>query len=95
MSNLTLYTSGTILSLSTSVAGGTFVSFGSQVCTVLDIVNDTGADLEYRRGGAGDTVKIQSGTGRKVYGISNADQISLRRVDVSNTPVTVKAEALE
>lgn len=88
------YSSVTIVSAATSAtAGATATAFGSQACTGLDIVNNSTVDIEYQRGGAGLFMTISAGTSRMVTGITNASQISIRRVDQAATAVTIKAEA--
>lgn len=89
-------TSGTvtILALSTAASGATYTPFGSQACVALDIVNNTGTTIEYRRGGAGTAMQIPTGAARMVIGITNANQIDVRRTDTSNTQVTLQAEAI-
>lgn len=88
------FISATILSLQTATTGTNFQAFASQACTRLDILNFSGVDVEYRRGGAGNTVRIPNNSGRLVVAIANANEISVRRVDQSNTQVTVQAEAI-
>lgn len=85
--------SGTVLGLTTSATGATYTAFGSQACTGLDVVNNTGTTIEYRRGGAGTAMQIPTGTARMVIGITNANQVDVRRTDTSNTQVTLQAEA--
>lgn len=85
--------SGTITSAQTAAIGSNWGTFNSAVCDQLDIVNNTGTTIEYRRGGAGSTMQIRDGSSRLVIGITNANQIDVRRVDQSNTQVTVSAEA--
>lgn len=85
---------GTILSAQTAATGTNWTAFASQACTVLDLQNFTGTAIEYRRGGAGTAFRIPDGGQRRIVGIANADEISVRRVDTSNTQVTVAAEAL-
>lgn len=85
--------SGTILALTTAATGANFTAFAAQACVALDIVNNTGVTIEYRRGGAGTAMQIPSGAARMVIGITNANQIDVRRTDASNTPVTLQAEA--
>jgi len=82
-----------ITGVATSGAGSTYVTFPDQPCTLLDIVNSTGVDLEYRRGGGGSSMPILAGTSRLIGGITNASQIGVRRLDVAVTPVNVPAEA--
>ncbi len=89
-------TSVTIMTIQTNATGANWTAFASQACTQLDIVNDasTAVDIEYRRNGAGNTMRIAAGAGRLIAGITNANQISIRRVDQSNTQVTLNAEAI-
>ncbi|ANJ65283.1 hypothetical protein REXELLA_55 [Erwinia phage vB_EamP_Rexella] len=88
------YSAVTILSVATSAsAGATATVFGAQACTGLDIVNSSNVDIEYQRGGAGQFMTISAGTSRLVTGITNANQIGVRRVDQVATAVTIKAEA--
>lgn len=87
------YSAVTILSAVTSTTAGTPVLFGDNACSALDITNNTGVDIEYRRNATGLYMPIASGSSRLVTGITNANQIGIRRVDQSTTAVTVKAEA--
>lgn len=83
-----------ILTVQTAAIGTNWTAFGSQACAALDIVNETGTVIEYRRDGAGSAMPIGISVSRLVTGITNANQISVRRRDTSNTQVTVTAEAL-
>lgn len=85
------YTSGAIISAS---AGSSWGTYANQACRSLDIVNTTGTDIEYRRGGAGLSIKIPNDSAREILGITNANQISVRRVDLVGTTVSVTAEWL-
>lgn len=87
-------TSVTILNLTTAAIGSNWTAFASQSCNALDIVNNTPAAIEYRRGGSGSSMQITSGAGRIVVGITNANQIEVRRVDQLDTQVIVQAEAI-
>jgi hypothetical protein len=89
-----LAVSATILTLTTAATGTNWTAFGSSVCDALDLTNSTSVAIEYRRGGAGNGMQVLSGASRLIVGISNANQIEVRRVDTSNTQVTVQAEAL-
>lgn len=88
--------SATIVSLATNAAGATFNTFAAQSCTALNIVNTqpTAVDLEVRRGGAGSTIVVPAGSSYMFVGITNASDLQVRRLDVSNTPVTFTGEAL-
>lgn len=86
------YSAVTILSLTTSTTGATFVAFGALACTSLDLVNVSAVDVEYQRGGAGATMTVPAGSSRLIQGITNANQIGVRRSDNNNAQVVVKAE---
>lgn len=88
------YQNATIMTAATAGSGTGWTAFSSQACSVLDISNVTGADIEYRRNATGSAMRIPDGGSRMVVGITNASQIEVRRVDLSTTPVTVTAEAL-
>lgn len=89
-----VYSSVTVITAPTStVTGTTYVPFGNVPCAFIDIVNHTGADIEYRRNGAGEFITIPTGQSRIVEGITNANQVAVRRKDSSLTQVTVRAEA--
>lgn len=86
-------TSVSITSAQTAATGTNWTAFASAACTRLDLVNLTGTDIEYRRGGTGSTFILPDGSGRMIEGLTDADEIEVRRVDTSNTQVTVQAEA--
>lgn len=75
----------------TSVTGATYTTFAAQATKQLTIVNATGTDIEVRQDGAGVALPIINGTAYPFYGLANANQLGVRRIDNSNTPVTVKA----
>ncbi|NJO65021.1 MAG: hypothetical protein HC836_45000 [Richelia sp. RM2_1_2] len=82
----------TISTLSTNVTGTAFALFSSASCTHLEIINLTGTTIEYQRGGSGSAFPIPSGSSRLIVGITNANQIGIRRVDQSATVVSITAE---
>lgn len=86
--------SATILSLTTAATGSNYTAFSSQTCQSLDIVNTSSVAIEYRRGATGNAMTILSGSSRLVVGITNANEIDVRRVDQSNTQITIPAEAI-
>jgi hypothetical protein len=79
------------LSLTTNATGTNWTAFGSQACKQLTLSNQTGTTLEVRQGGAGVGFQIPDGAFYTFFGITNANQLSVRRVDTSNTQVTVTA----
>lgn len=94
MTDLRFVTTATIVTVQTENPGTGWADFSSEICDALDIVNNTGVAIEYRRAGSGNSIQIPNGGSRLVAGISNAAEISVRRVDTSNTQVTLTAEAL-
>lgn len=87
------YTTVTVLSVLTQATGANWATFNSTTCSSLDIVNNSGVDIEYRRNGGGNSMVVRDGYSRLIQGITNASQIIVRRVDQANTVVTVTAEA--
>lgn len=70
-----------------ATAGATPTAFGTQACTSLDIVNDSSVTIEYLRTGETVYIPIQAGSARVVEGITNANQIRIRRKDLVATAV--------
>lgn len=87
----TIATKSGFLNLTTNATGTTYVTFTSTELSKLIISNQTGTTIEVRQGGAGATFLIPTATIITLSGIINANQISLRRSDTSNTQVTVGA----
>lgn len=84
-------TSGGNISLSTSTTAGSFVTFASQACVQLTIANNTGTTLEVQQAGTGVALPIFPASYYTFYGITDASQLGVRRVDQSTTSVTVTA----
>lgn len=87
-------TSNANLSITTDVTGVAWTLFASQACTSLEIDNQTGAIIEYQRNGAGTGMQITPGSTRTIVGITNANQIGIRRVDQGTTQLTFGVSAL-
>lgn len=83
--------SGGHVSVQTAVSGTGYTAFGAQACKQLTILNGTGVDIGVTVGGAGVEVPVLAGTYYTFFGITNANQLSVRRVDTSTTQVTVPA----
>jgi len=73
-------------------AGPGFTAFPSQPCSSLDLVNLSGVDVEYRRGGGGEAMPVPAGMSRLVQGIDDAADIEVRRTDGASGTVSVHAE---
>ena len=64
-------------------------SLAAQRCSQLSIINNTGTAIGVRQDGAGAEVPVFDQSYFTFYGLNDAGQLSLRRVDQSNTQVTV------
>lgn len=62
-----------------------FALFPDQACTELEIFNDSQVPVEYRRNGAGNVVTLLANQRRRILGITNANQIGIRRSDYAVT----------
>lgn len=87
------YTSQQTIAITTNSSDGTqFVTFpGLAINGNFEIFNYTGIDLEFRTNADTVFLAIPQNTGRLFPGISNANQVSVRRRDLTNSPVVVKA----
>lgn len=84
-------TSAGNLSVQTAAVGSNWVALSTQACERVTITNTSGTLIETRQDGAGAGLQIPDGAGFVFEGLTNANQLSLRRVDLSNTQVTVYA----
>ena len=72
----------------TSASGATWVTLGAAACDLVTLINNTGTDLEVRRGGAGVGIPVLDGNAWPFRGLTDASNLSVRRLDQSNTQVT-------
>ena len=79
------------LAVTTNTTGTNYAAFASQVCKQLTISNQSGVVIEVRQGGAGVALQIPTGAFYTFFGITNTNQLDVRRVDVSNTQITITA----
>ena len=82
---------GGFISITTSNTGTPYVPFANQVCSQLTISNDSGNPIDIQQGGAGIAFKVIPLTYMTLYGLSDANTISIRRTDTSNTQLTITA----
>jgi hypothetical protein len=82
-------TSGGNISLTTSGGAG-YVAFASQDCLQVTIVNNSGAEILCQQSGSGVGLPLMSDTYYTFYGISNANQIAVKRTD-NGTAVAIAA----
>lgn len=78
-------------SAQTAATGTNWTSFGSIPCSQLTLSNQSGTTIEVRQGGAGVGLQIPTGAFYSFFGIGNTSQLAIRRVDTSNTQVTITA----
>lgn len=79
------------ISVQTAATGTNYTAFASQVCKQLTLSNQSGVTIEVRQGAAGVALQIPTGTFYTFFGITNSNQLDVRRVDTSNTQVTITA----
>lgn len=84
-------TTGGNVSVTTAATGTNWTAFGSQALKQLTVSNQTGVTIEFRQDATGVGLQIPDGAFFTLFGITNANQIGARRVDTSNTQVTVTA----
>lgn len=82
-------TQGGNLSVQTSATGATWVALSSQSAFKATLSNQSGTTIEVRQGGAGVGFPVPTGQLYEFEGISNTSDLEIRRVDTSNTQVTV------
>lgn len=75
------FKSGGNLAVNTNVDGTGFVDLPSQACAQVTVVNDTDVTFEVRQGGAGAACPVLAQSSFTFFGVSNADQLSVRRKD--------------
>lgn len=76
-------------SVTTANPGSGWAALPNIACDRVLLINSTGTDIEARRGGAGTAVPILDSNGLEFEALTNANQLEVRRVDQSNTQVTV------
>lgn len=83
--------SGGHLSVTTAATGTNWTAFAAQACKQLTVSNQTGVTILVQQGGAGVGFQIPPGAMAPFYGLSNANQLGIKRQDDSNSQVTVTA----
>jgi hypothetical protein len=76
-------------SVQTAASGVDFVALPAQPCRQVTIANNTGAALEVQQGGAGVALPVFDQTYFTFYGLTDASQLGVRRVDQGVARVTV------
>ena len=83
----------TFFATQTSASGATYVVLASVVCRVVTITNNTGVVIDVQRDGAGTAFPLPASTSKSFVVRANANELSIKRDDSSNTQVTVNWEA--
>lgn len=84
-------TTGGHLTATTDSSGTAFVKFSAQPCVQLTIANNTGTTIEVQQGGSGAALPIFPASYYTFFGLTDASNLGVRRVDQSTTSVTVIA----
>lgn len=77
-------------SVQTNATGTNWTTLTSSTAKRVTLLNETGTDIDIRLNGAGTTITVSDNQGIELGGLTNANQIGVRRVDTSNTQVTLK-----
>ncbi|WP_395175529.1 hypothetical protein [Roseibium alexandrii] len=72
-------------------AGATFTSLSAQPCRQVTIVNSTTQDIEVQQDGAGVAIPVLTSTVFTFLGLSNMNQLAVRRADQNSNALTVFA----
>jgi hypothetical protein len=75
--------------------GGATTSLPAQACAGLELVNNSGKDIQYRTSATAQYLRLPSGASAIVLGITNANQVQIQPYDnvADAVPRTVMAEA--
>jgi hypothetical protein len=79
-------------SVQTSATGASFVALSQQVAGSVTIINNTGTTLEISKDGGTTKIQLPTAASFCVNFITDANQVSVRRADTSNTQVTAYYE---
>ena len=76
-------------SVTTSATGATYATLPANRALQATLLNYSGTDIEWRIG-TGSPITLKANMGYTVTGLTNTNNVSLRRVDQDNTPATVQ-----
>lgn len=88
-----LPSSEVIAEAQTANPGTGWTVFSSSPCAFAKVHNPNSVDVEIRLDATGDTLTVPAFGAKTLYGVRNLSSIGVRRVDQSNTQVSVEAEA--
>ncbi len=75
--------------VATSSTGSTFVPLPAHPATKVTLFNYTGQKVDWKID-AGSHIELNNNLAVTIDGLVSSQQVSVRRTDLSNTPVTVK-----
>lgn len=81
---------GGIAQVQTAATGTNFTALASLICFQICFSNNTGQNISVRYVGQTVELVVFAGTMMTFDGITNANQLELRRTDTSNTQVTIQ-----
>jgi len=73
----------------TAATGTNYTALTAQACKQVTLMNNTGTAIGVTVGGTGAEVPVFDQSYYTFYGLTDAGNLSIRRVDTSNTQVTV------
>jgi len=79
-------------SAQTSATGTNYATLSQQTAGSVTIINNTGTTLEISKDGGTTKMQLPTGASFCVNFITDANQVSIRRADTSNTQVTAYYE---
>ena len=80
------------LSVQTQATGTNYSTFPSVAATTCDVLNTTGTDLYIKSTSITTPFILPSGAAVQIFVTANTNEIQVRRVDGSNTQVTLHAQ---
>lgn len=89
-----VFTEAINASVSTDSNGSTWVTLPSGACRAVDLVNPSDTAIAYRRNATGELMVVLPVSTRGIIGITNSNQIQIRRLDQANTVTTIYFERL-
>ena len=87
--SLNVVTSSIVESTTTAATGNVFVQLAKDDAIQVRVFNTTGVTLDFQFYGKGKAVPVPTATQIVLRGISNSNQLYVKRDDNSTTPVTV------
>lgn len=87
------FSNAVIGSVTTANPGNGWTVFGAQACDQVVVINNSGVDVEVQRNAVGTAMPILDGNFYTFVGVTNANQLRVRRIDQDNAQVTLQTEA--